>query len=79
MRDTDCERERERGRDTGRGGSRLHAGSPMWNSIPDSRIMPWAEGRPSTAEPSGVPNLDTFLKIGTLLILKGDSINNLLG
>ena len=28
------ERERERGRDTGRGRSRLHAGSPMWDSIP---------------------------------------------
>ena len=32
MRDT--ERERERGRDTGRERSRLHAGSPMWDSIP---------------------------------------------
>ena len=30
MRDT----HRERGRDTGRGRSRLHAGSPMWDSIP---------------------------------------------
>ena len=28
------ERERERGRDTGRGRSRLHAGNPMWDSIP---------------------------------------------
>ena len=28
------ERERERGRDTGRGRSRLHAGCPMWDSIP---------------------------------------------
>ena len=27
-------RDKERGRDTGRGRSRLHAGSPMWNSIP---------------------------------------------
>ena len=26
-------RDRERGRDTGRGRSRLHAGSPMWDSI----------------------------------------------
>ena len=26
-------RERERDRDTGRGRSRLHAGSPMWDSI----------------------------------------------
>ena len=24
----------ERGRDTGRGRSRLHTGSPMWDSIP---------------------------------------------
>ena len=28
------QRERERGRDTGRGRSRLHAGSPTWDSIP---------------------------------------------
>ena len=28
------ERERERGRDIGRGRSRLHAGSLMWDSIP---------------------------------------------
>ena len=26
--------ERERGKDGGRGRSRLHAGSPMWDSIP---------------------------------------------
>ena len=26
--------ERERGRDPGRGRSRLHAGSPKWDSIP---------------------------------------------
>ena len=30
----DRERERETRRDTGRGRSRLHAGSPMWDSIP---------------------------------------------
>ena len=28
------EKHRERGRDTGRGRSRLHAGSPMWDPIP---------------------------------------------
>ena len=32
MIDTERERERER-RDTGRGRSRLHAGSPTWDSI----------------------------------------------
>ena len=40
----------ERDRDTGRGRSRLHAGSPMWDSIRVSRITPWAEGRCSTTE-----------------------------
>ena len=30
-------RDTERGRDTGRGRSRLHAGSPTWDSIPG----PW--------------------------------------
>ena len=29
-----CSWETQRGRDTGRGGSRLHAGNPMWDSIP---------------------------------------------
>ena len=36
---TERERERERGGDIGRGRSRLHAGSPMWDSSSDSRIM----------------------------------------
>ena len=31
---THTQRERERGRDTCKGRSRLHAGSPMWDSIP---------------------------------------------
>ena len=40
------QRDTERGRDTGRGRSRLHAGSPMWDSTRSrvSRITPWAEG-----------------------------------
>ena len=38
-------RDAERGRDTGSGRSRLHARSPMWDSIRDSRITPWAQGR----------------------------------
>ena len=36
----DTHRERERSRDLGRGRSRLHAGSPMWDLIPDPGIMP---------------------------------------
>ena len=47
MRDT----ERERGRDTGRGRSRLHAGSPMWDSIPGFQDHPLGQ----TAEPPGLP------------------------
>ena len=34
------ERHRERGRDIGRGRSRLHAGSPMRDSIPGPRDTP---------------------------------------
>ena len=45
----------EKGRDTGRGRSRLHVGCPMWDSIPDPRIMPWAEGGCSTTEPPRHP------------------------
>ena len=37
MRDT--EREREIGRDIGRGKSRFPAGSLMWDSIPGPRVM----------------------------------------
>ena len=44
------ERERETGRDTGRGRSRLHAGSPTWD-----RIAPWAKGRRQTAAPPKDP------------------------
>ena len=35
MRDTGRERHREKGTDTGIGRSRLHAESPMWDSIQD--------------------------------------------
>ena len=42
MRDTEGERG---GRDTGRGRSRLHAGSPTWDLIPGLQdLLPWAEG-----------------------------------
>ena len=33
MRDREREIERDRGRDTGRGKSRLHAGTPTWDLI----------------------------------------------
>ena len=40
MRDT----ERETGRDTDRGRSKLHARSPAWELILGLRTTPWAEG-----------------------------------
>ena len=49
------ERHRERGRVIGRGRSRLLTGSLMQDSIPGSRIMPWAKGRCSTTEPPRCP------------------------
>ena len=36
------DRERERGKDTGRGRSRLHAGSLMWEWTPGSHAEPKA-------------------------------------
>ena len=39
------EKHREGGRDIGRGRSRVHAGSPMWDPR-DPGITTWAEGRP---------------------------------
>ena len=38
------ERQRERARDTGRGSSRLHAGSPTWDSILGLQDQARAEG-----------------------------------
>ena len=49
------EKHRERGRGIDRGRSRLLAGSLMRDSIPGPGIMPWAEGRCSTAEPPSRP------------------------
>ena len=46
------ETHRERGRDTGRGRSRLHAGSLTPTRSWVSGITPWAEGRCSPTEPS---------------------------
>ena len=50
---------RERGRDTGRGRSRLLRGSPVRDSIPGSGITTWAEGGRPTAEP---PRSPVFLR-----------------
>ena len=47
--------QRERGSDTGRGRSRLHAGSPTWDSISDPRIRPWAEGGAKPLSHRGCP------------------------
>ena len=40
----DPERERERGRDSGEGRSRLHAGARRGTRTWDPGVMPWAEG-----------------------------------
>ena len=48
-------RDTERGRDIGRGRSKLPMGSPMWDSIPGPRITTWAKGRCSTTEPPRHP------------------------
>ena len=48
--------ETQRSRDTGRGRSRLPAGSPMEDpGVPGLRITPWAKGRPSTTKPPRCP------------------------
>ena len=39
-------RHTERGRDTGRGGSSLPVGSPMWDSIPGSWPEPKTDAQP---------------------------------
>ena len=48
---------RDTKRDTGRGKSRLHAGSPMQDSIQVSRITPWAEGGAKLLGHPGCPDL----------------------
>ena len=46
----------ERGRDTGRGRSRLHAGSPMWDLIPGLQDHALGRRQHQTAGPPGLPN-----------------------
>ena len=55
--------ETRRGRDIGRGRSRLPAESLMGDLIPDPGITPWAEGRCSTIEPPRCPNEWDFITI----------------
>ena len=52
MRDT----ERERARQRHRGRSRLHAGSPMWDSILGLQDHAWAEGSAKPLSDPGCPN-----------------------
>ena len=56
MRDT----ERKRGRDTGRGRSRLHAESLTWDSIQGLQITPWAAGGAKPLHHQGCPNLPIY-------------------
>ena len=56
------QRERERGRDTGRGRSRLHAlGARCGIRSRVSRIAPWAKGRRQTAAPPRHPDYCSFI------------------
>ena len=57
--------ERERGRDTGRGRSRLHAGSPTWDSI--LGLQDHAPGcrRRQTAAPRGLPKSGSLNRLTT--------------
>ena len=48
------ERQKERARDTGRGRSRLPTRNPVWDSIPELGIRPWAKGRRSALSHPGI-------------------------
>ena len=54
--------DRERGRDTGRGRSRLHAGSPTWDSIPGLQDPPRAEGGAKPLSHRDCPEINKILK-----------------
>ena len=59
------DRERERGRDTDRGRSRLHSGSPMWDSIPG--LQDHALGVKADTQPlshPGVPMSNFYRGVG---------------
>ena len=56
----DRKRKRERGRDTGRGRSCLHAGSLIGTRSWVSRITPWAEGGAKPLSHPGCPIKQNF-------------------
>ena len=58
MRDTHSKR--ERGRDTGRGRSRLHAGSPSWDSIPGLKDHTLLKADAQLLSHPGVPRRTTL-------------------
>ena len=62
---------RERSRKLGRERSRLPTRSPIWDSIPDSRITPGVKGRGSTPEPSRHPRSCFLSHSDTLYLLIG--------
>ena len=67
------EREIERGRDTGRGRSRLHAGSLMWDRSQDPRIIPRAEDGTKPLGHRGCPH-KRLLIIGNKLRVAGGEV-----
>ena len=60
------ERHRERGKDTGRGRSRPHAGSPMWDSIPGPQDHTLSRRQTLTAEP---PSTSLFVCLFKILFI----------
>ena len=63
---------RESSRDKGRGRSRLHAGSLTWDSIPVSRIRPWAEGGAKPLSHGGRPKISFKLSLPVQSGAKGE-------
>ena len=56
-------RHTERSRDTGRGRSRLHSGSPLWDLILGPQDHAPGQGRSSTAEPLRDPHTIYFIQV----------------
>lgn len=70
-RERDRDRDRDRGRKLGQERSRLPTGTPIWDSIPDSRITPWVKGRDLTPEPPRHPGSCFLSHSDTLYLLIG--------